>query len=259
MAGGVTWCCARAWFGAWIGSWPACRAPGNRVEWRHGRVGAVRLPIDSQFAEIHAASAVADRSATARHLRPAIQNQWRKESNKASPPRWHRRRGGARVPAWRPRRAAFITGGGNAPSSRTSARRSRAKARSPASAARRLRSRSRPPASLRQCTNPGGNVPGSGHGRDHRPNHSRRCRRRGTASSSSARHRRPEPPPPTPTCPNEHRTPNIVDVRFTTATLTLLEDGVRSDEIWSPSPERTTTAGPRESPAAPAGLAMSAS
>jgi hypothetical protein len=41
----------------------------------------------------------------------------------------------------------------------------------------------------------------------------------------------PEPLPPTPTCPNNKWTPDIVDVTFTTATLTLLEDGVVSDTI----------------------------
>jgi hypothetical protein len=41
----------------------------------------------------------------------------------------------------------------------------------------------------------------------------------------------PEPLPPTPTCPNAQWTPNIVDVAFTTATLTLLEDGNVSDTI----------------------------
>ena len=41
----------------------------------------------------------------------------------------------------------------------------------------------------------------------------------------------PEPLPPTPTCPNEQWTPNIVDVTFTEATLTLLEDGVVSDTV----------------------------
>jgi hypothetical protein len=44
----------------------------------------------------------------------------------------------------------------------------------------------------------------------------------------------PEPLPPTPTCPNNQWTPNIVDVTFTTATLTLLEDGVQSDQVVVP-------------------------
>jgi hypothetical protein len=44
----------------------------------------------------------------------------------------------------------------------------------------------------------------------------------------------PEPLPPTPTCPNESWTPEIVDVTFTDATLTLLEDGVVSDTVTVP-------------------------
>jgi hypothetical protein len=44
----------------------------------------------------------------------------------------------------------------------------------------------------------------------------------------------PEPLPPTPTCPNDQWTPNIVDVAFTEATLTLLEDGVVSDVVTVP-------------------------
>jgi hypothetical protein len=44
----------------------------------------------------------------------------------------------------------------------------------------------------------------------------------------------PGPLPPTPTCPNDMWTPVIVDVTFTTATLTLLEDNVVSDMITVP-------------------------
>jgi hypothetical protein len=44
----------------------------------------------------------------------------------------------------------------------------------------------------------------------------------------------PEPLPATPTCPNEQWTPHITDVAFTTATLTLLEDGAVSDVITVP-------------------------
>jgi hypothetical protein len=44
----------------------------------------------------------------------------------------------------------------------------------------------------------------------------------------------PEPLPPTPTCPNDQWTPNIVDVAFTEATLTLFEDGVLSDQVIVP-------------------------
>jgi hypothetical protein len=44
----------------------------------------------------------------------------------------------------------------------------------------------------------------------------------------------PEPLPPTPTCPNAKRTPNIVDVTFTDATLSLFEDNVLSDQVTVP-------------------------
>lgn len=44
----------------------------------------------------------------------------------------------------------------------------------------------------------------------------------------------PGPLPATPTCPNPQWTPIIVDVHFTTATLTLLEDGVVSDTVVVP-------------------------
>jgi hypothetical protein len=44
----------------------------------------------------------------------------------------------------------------------------------------------------------------------------------------------PEPLPPTPTCPNDQWTPEIVDVTFTTATLTRFEDGVQSDQVIVP-------------------------
>ena len=41
----------------------------------------------------------------------------------------------------------------------------------------------------------------------------------------------PDPLPATPTCPNNQWTPEIVDVSFTTATLSLFEDGVLSDQV----------------------------
>jgi hypothetical protein len=44
----------------------------------------------------------------------------------------------------------------------------------------------------------------------------------------------PPQPPPTPTCPNDMWTAEIVDVTFTTATLTLLEDGAQSDQVVVP-------------------------
>ncbi len=41
----------------------------------------------------------------------------------------------------------------------------------------------------------------------------------------------PDPLPSTPTCPNAQWTAQIVDVHFTTATLSLYEDGVLSDQV----------------------------
>jgi hypothetical protein len=41
----------------------------------------------------------------------------------------------------------------------------------------------------------------------------------------------PAPLPATPTCPNDQWTPVITDVTFTTATLSLFEDGTLSDQI----------------------------
>jgi hypothetical protein len=44
----------------------------------------------------------------------------------------------------------------------------------------------------------------------------------------------PPAPPPTPTCPNDMWTAEIVDVSFTTATLTLFEDDVQTDQVVVP-------------------------
>jgi hypothetical protein len=41
----------------------------------------------------------------------------------------------------------------------------------------------------------------------------------------------PEPLPPTPTCPNPQWTPRVVDVAFTTAILSLYEDGELVDQV----------------------------
>lgn len=41
----------------------------------------------------------------------------------------------------------------------------------------------------------------------------------------------PGPLPPVPTCPNKKWTPEIVDVTFTTATLSLFEDSTLSDQV----------------------------
>lgn len=44
----------------------------------------------------------------------------------------------------------------------------------------------------------------------------------------------PDPLPSTPTCPNPQWTAEIVDVHFTTATLSLFEGGVLSDQVTVP-------------------------
>jgi len=44
----------------------------------------------------------------------------------------------------------------------------------------------------------------------------------------------PGPLPSTPTCPNTQWTPVITDVSFTTATITLSEDGAVSDQVTVP-------------------------
>ena len=44
----------------------------------------------------------------------------------------------------------------------------------------------------------------------------------------------PAPLPATPTCPNRQWTPEIVDVHFTEATLSLFEDGVLVDQVIVP-------------------------
>lgn len=86
-----------------------------------------------------------------------------------------------------------------------------------------------------ECTNPAGNVaPGqdtaiSTSGSTNPQPTPRNGQFRFTVTTDA-----PDPLPPTPTCPNEQWTANVVDVSFTTATLTLLEDGVQSDQIIVP-------------------------
>lgn len=86
-----------------------------------------------------------------------------------------------------------------------------------------------------ECTNPGGNVaPGQDTAvtvagtTDPLPT-PRNGQYRFSLTSDD-----PEPLPATPTCPNNQWTPDIVDVTFTTATLTLLEGGMVSDTITVP-------------------------
>ena len=86
-----------------------------------------------------------------------------------------------------------------------------------------------------ECTNPGGNV---APGQDTEVTVAGSTEPQPTPRNGQFRFRiesdDPEPLPATPTCPNNQWTPNIVDVTFTTATLTLLEDGVESDTVTVP-------------------------
>ena len=86
-----------------------------------------------------------------------------------------------------------------------------------------------------ECTNPGGNVaPGQdtavsvdgGSGPLPTPRNGQ-YRFRVTSAD-------PEPLPATPTCPNNQWTPDIVDVAFGDATISLFENGTLSDQITVP-------------------------
>ena len=86
-----------------------------------------------------------------------------------------------------------------------------------------------------ECTNPGGNVaPGQDttvtvSGETPPTPTPRNGQFRFSFTSAD-----PEPLPSTPTCPNNQWTPNIVDVTFTNATVSLLEDGAVSDTVTVP-------------------------
>jgi hypothetical protein len=86
-----------------------------------------------------------------------------------------------------------------------------------------------------ECTNPGGNV---APGQDTAVTVAGTTEPLPTPRNGQFRYTLatddPEPLPPTPTCPNAQWTPDIVDVTFTTATITLLEDGVVSDVVTVP-------------------------
>ena len=86
-----------------------------------------------------------------------------------------------------------------------------------------------------ECTNPGGNV---APGQDTEVTVAGTTEPLPTPRNGQFRYSitsdDPEPLPATPTCPNNQWTPNIVDVTFTTATLTLLEDGNVSDTVTVP-------------------------
>ena len=86
-----------------------------------------------------------------------------------------------------------------------------------------------------ECTNPGGNV---APGQDTAVNVAGTTGplptpRNGQFVFTIATDEPPQPPP-TPTCPNDMWEANIVDVAFTTATLTLFEDGVQTDQVIVP-------------------------
>jgi hypothetical protein len=86
-----------------------------------------------------------------------------------------------------------------------------------------------------ECTNPGGNVaPGQDTTVDVAGTTDPQPTPRNGQAQFTVTTDDPEPLPPTPTCPNDRWTPDIVDVAFTEATLTLLEDGVVSDTVTVP-------------------------
>ena len=86
-----------------------------------------------------------------------------------------------------------------------------------------------------ECTNPGGNV---APGQDTTVDVAGTTDPQPTPRNGQFRFNiltdDPEPLPATPTCPNNQWTPNIVDVTFTDATVTLLEGGIVSDTITVP-------------------------
>jgi hypothetical protein len=86
-----------------------------------------------------------------------------------------------------------------------------------------------------ECTNPGGNV---APGQDTAVNVAGTTGPQTTPRNGQTGFRittdDPEPLPPTPTCPNNQWVPDIVDVTFGDATLSLFEDGVLSDQVTVP-------------------------
>jgi hypothetical protein len=83
-----------------------------------------------------------------------------------------------------------------------------------------------------ECTNPGGNVaPGQDTEVDVEGTSGPLPTPRNGNFNFGLTTDDPEPLPSTPTCPNRQWTPNIVDLTFTDATVTLTEDGVVSDTI----------------------------
>ena len=86
-----------------------------------------------------------------------------------------------------------------------------------------------------ECTNPGGNVaPGQDTAVTVAGTTGPQPTPRNGSVNFTIETDDPEPLPPTPTCPNNQWTPDIVDVTFTTATLTLFEDGMQTDQVIVP-------------------------
>ena len=86
-----------------------------------------------------------------------------------------------------------------------------------------------------ECTNPGGNVaPGQDTAVNVAGTTGPLPTPRNGSFNFSIETDDPEPLPATPTCPNNKWTPNVDDVSFTSATLTLRENGVVSDTITVP-------------------------
>ena len=86
-----------------------------------------------------------------------------------------------------------------------------------------------------ECTNPGGNVaPGQDTAVDVAGTTGPLPTPRNGQFVFSIQTDEPPQPPPTPTCPNDMWEANIIDVAFTTATLTLFEDNVQVDQVTVP-------------------------
>ena len=86
-----------------------------------------------------------------------------------------------------------------------------------------------------ECTNPGGNVaPGQDTAVSVSGSSGPLATPRNGQFRFSLESDSPAPLPATPTCPNNQWTPEITDVTFGDATITLLEDGAVSDTITVP-------------------------
>jgi hypothetical protein len=86
-----------------------------------------------------------------------------------------------------------------------------------------------------ECTNPGGNVaPGQDTAVDVSGSTGPLATPRNGQFRFTLTSDNPEPLPPTPTCPNNRWTPNITDVTFGPATISLFEDSSLSDQVTVP-------------------------